>query len=179
MAQLLESLCAYRPTCVTIMPPHRPGRVVMQPCAQYVPCMPPQTAPAVFGTRSATVAVVVGAAVPVLQSRCSFVCAPPLLREAVTEAETVTGRALELADAAQEVFLSQPLLTNVAVHADDSSAGIGGQEVGGVLMLTLVEPDRRVKVQVALRLSSILAHAHPGETQLAVQCNTPRCNTVQ
>lgn len=70
---------------------------------------------------------------------------------------------MELADAAQEVFLAQPLLTSVAVHADSTSAGIAGLEVGAVLMLTLVEPDQRVKVQVALRLSNMLAHAHPGE----------------
>lgn len=114
-------------------------------------------------TRPVAAAVAVHATVPVLQSRCSFVCAPPLLRGAVTEAETVTGRAMELADAAQEVFLAQPLLTSVAVHADSTSAGIAGLEVGAVLMLTLVEPDQRVKVQVALRLSNMLAHAHPGE----------------
>lgn len=107
-------------------------------------------------------------AVPVLQARCSFVCTPPLLREAVTEAETVTGRALELADACQEVFLAQPLLTRVAVHADGRTAGIVGLEEGdadggAVLMLTLVEPDHRVKVEVALRLRDMLAHAHPGE----------------
>jgi hypothetical protein len=50
-----------------------------------------------------------------------------------------------------------------------------------VLMLTLVEPDQRVKVQVALRLSNMLAHAHPGATQLycAVWCSKLRCCTMK
>lgn len=99
---------------------------------------------------------------PVLQSHCSFACEPPLLREAVTEAEAVAGRALDLAAACQEVYLAQPLLTGVAVQAEGCVAGVEGDDVGAVLMLTLVEPDQRVKVQVALNLRDMLAHAHPG-----------------
>jgi hypothetical protein len=34
------------------------------------------------------------------------------------------------------------------------------------LVLTLVEPDARVKVEVVLRLQDLLAHAHPGEGAL-------------
>lgn len=34
------------------------------------------------------------------------------------------------------------------------------------LVLTLVEPDARVKVEVVLRLMDLLAHAHPGEGRL-------------
>lgn len=34
---------------------------------------------------------------------------------------------------------------------------------GAGVVLTLVEPDARVKVEVVLRLRDLLAHAHPGK----------------
>jgi hypothetical protein len=136
-------------------------------------------------------------AVSALQARCSFVVSPALVREALTEAEAVAGRVVDLADAAHEAFLTQPLLTAVCVRgssagsaaaaaaAGGSNAGSGGGSSGGcsgrdvdggegaegvergegegVLVLTLVEPDVRVKVEVALKLRELLAHAHPGE----------------
>lgn len=107
--------------------------------------------------------------VPALQPHVSFASTPPLLvAEALTEAEAVVGRALELADASQEVFLSQPLLTAVAIkqlqddHDDDSSTSDGGDGEGW-LVLTVVEPDVKVKLEVGLRLRDLLAHAHAGE----------------
>lgn len=122
-------------------------------------------------------------AVVALQSRCSFLCVPGLVRESLTEAEAVASRALELADACQEVYLSQPLLTGVSIRQgplntqqDDIQAqggdqmqvdgqaqnGSDGGEGGGELVLTVVEPDAKVKVEVALRLRDLLGHAHPG-----------------
>jgi hypothetical protein len=41
--------------------------------------------------------------------------------------------------------------------------GEGEADAGGVLVLTLVEPDARVKLEVQLNLRELLAHAHPGE----------------
>jgi hypothetical protein len=127
--------------------------------------------------------LVCASAVAALQSRCSFLCVPGLVREALTEAEAVASRALELAGACQEVYLSQPLLTGVSIkqnlsdtQQDDVEAQGGdqmqvdgeqaqhgsGSEGCGELVLTVVEPDAKVKVEVALRLRDLLAHAHPG-----------------
>jgi len=123
--------------------------------------------------------------VSVLQPRCSFEAVPALVPDVLTELEAVASRAIELAEASQEAFLTQPLLTAVSIscskqQAQPSSTGAGSSSSssssmspngagdvdvvdGGCLVLTLVEPDARVKVEVALRLRDLLAHAHPGE----------------
>lgn len=41
--------------------------------------------------------------------------------------------------------------------------GVKQEQKAQGLVLTLVEPDARVKVEVVLRLRDLLAHAHPGE----------------
>lgn len=103
-----------------------------------------------------------------LQPRCTYLVSPELAREAATEVEAVAGRALELADACQSLYLTQPLLTAVGVVAGSAAGGAGADagdaDAGGVLVLTLVEPDvSRVKLEVGLRLRDLLAHAHPSE----------------
>lgn len=118
------------------------------------------------------------ASVSVLQPRCSFEAVPALVPDVLTELEAVASRAIELAEASQEAFLTQPLLTAVSIsckqqraqqagtdagNSSSMSPGAGDVVDGGCLVLTLVEPDERVKVEVALRLRDLLAHAHPGK----------------
>ena len=119
------------------------------------------------------------------------------MRGALTEVEAVAGRALELVNAAQEVFLGQPLLTAISIScaeqqsgwpqqvpADTSSSGMGAagsESDGGWLLLTLVEPDAKAKVEVGLRLRELLAHDHQGgQEELAVDaCVHARCSYVR
>lgn len=44
--------------------------------------------------------------------------------------------------------------------------GVKQEQESQGLVLTLVEPDARVKVEVVLRLRDLLAHAHPGEGRI-------------
>jgi hypothetical protein len=115
--------------------------------------------------------------VGVLQSRCAFTAAPALLADVLTDAELVLGRALELAEACQDAFLAQPLLTGVTLHKGVSGSafgGAGGQDVP-CLALAFVEADQQLKVAVLVPLSDLTSHAHPGESCLLHRLGCSSC----
>lgn len=99
-----------------------------------------------------------------------------MLPAVLTEGELVLGRALEVAEACQELFLAQPLLTGVGLESGVAGAAFGGgaaSEAVACLGLTLVEADQQLKVQLLLPLADLTAHSHPGGSRAARAAAAP------